>query len=273
MPDAAAVLEGVSKSYPAGAGGTLPVLADLRLTAERGAFVAILGPSGCGKSTILGILSGLLQPDAGVVRIPQSHEIGYVFQTSRLLPWRTIEQNLAITREARLKQRGRPFQRSAADYLEAAGLSEYRTFHPAALSGGMQQRASIARALSVEPTMLLMDEPFSALDELTARTQRAFLLRTWSEYDSTIVFVTHNVLEAITLASSIVVISARPARVLERIDVDIPRPRSLADPRVGVLQDRILALLGVADAERAAPSLPHAARSDVEVETLRGPLR
>ncbi|HSV19122.1 MAG TPA: ABC transporter ATP-binding protein [Casimicrobiaceae bacterium] len=257
MPEAAAVLEGVSKSYQAGAGGSIHVLDDLTLTAEQGAFVAILGPSGCGKSTILGILSGLLRQDAGIARIPPAHDIAYVFQTARLLPWRTIEQNLDITRAARLRQRGRPYQRSTADYLNAAGLGEYRSFYPAALSGGMQQRASIARALAVEPAMLLMDEPFSALDELTARMQRAFLLRTWRDYQSTIIFVTHNVLEAITLATSIVVVSARPARVLERIDVDVPRPRALHDPRVAVLQDRILALLGVDDGEpreeRAVP--------------------
>ena len=256
MPDAAAVLERVSKSYPTGARGSIDVLADLSLTAERGAFVAILGPSGCGKSTILGILSGLLAHDGGVARIPPAHEIAYVFQTARLLPWRTIEQNLEITRAARLRQRARPYQRSAADYLKAAGLWEYRSFYPSALSGGMQQRASIARALSVEPTMLLMDEPFSALDELTARTQREFLLRTWSDYASTIVFVTHNVLEAITMATSIVVVSARPARVLERIDVDVARPRALTDPRVGALQGRILGLLGVVEPE---PTRPRAA--------------
>jgi len=249
MPEPAAVLERVAKSYKVGGGGSIDVLDDLTLTAERGSFVAILGPSGCGKSTILGILSGLLPHDAGVARIPPPHEIAYVFQTARLLPWRTIEQNLEITRAARIGQRGHAYQRSTADYLKAAGLWEYRSFYPAAISGGMQQRASIARALSVEPTMLLMDEPFSALDELTARTQRTFLLRTWRDYQSTIIFVTHNVLEAITLASSIVVVSARPARVLERIDVDIPRPRSLTDPRVGALQDRILALLGVDDGE------------------------
>jgi len=256
MPDAAAVLEGVSKSYKIGSGGSIRVLEDLSLTAERGSFVAVLGPSGCGKSTILGILAGLLPQDVGVARIPARHEIAYVFQTARLLPWRTIEQNLEITRAARLKQRGRAYQRSTSDYLKAAGLAQYRSFYPAAISGGMQQRASIARALSVEPTMLLMDEPFSALDELTARTQREFLLRTWHDYQSTIIFVTHNVLEAITLATSIVVVSARPARVLERIDVDIARPRSLTDPRVGALQDRILALLGVGGAAPAPQREP-----------------
>jgi ABC-type nitrate/sulfonate/bicarbonate transport system ATPase subunit len=257
MPDAAAVLDRVSKSYKVRSGGTIDVLEELSLTAEQGSFVAILGPSGCGKSTILGILSGLLEHDAGASRLPPAHEIAYVFQTARLLPWRTIEQNLEITRGARIGPRGRAYQRSTADYLHAAGLWEYRSFYPAAISGGMQQRASIARALSVEPAMLLMDEPFSALDELTARTQRTFLLRTWRDYQSTIVFVTHNVLEAITLASSIVVVSARPARVLERIDIDIPRPRSLTDPRVGALQDRILALLGVDESE---PQLRRVAR-------------
>jgi NitT/TauT family transport system ATP-binding protein len=263
MPEAAAVLDRVSKSYRTG-NGSIGVLDELSLTVERGAFVAILGPSGCGKSTILGILSGLLPHDAGQSRIPPAHEIAYVFQTARLLPWRTIQQNLDNTRAARRRRRGGDYQRSTTDYLEAAGLWEYRSFYPAAISGGMQQRASIARALSVEPTMLLMDEPFSALDELTARTQRMFLLRTWRDYQSTIIFVTHNVLEAITLASSIVVVSARPARVLERIDVDIPRPRSLADPRVGALQDRILALLGVDDAEARPQRAAQRAASPVE---------
>src|SRR5436190_8639593 len=121
MPEAAAVLEHVSKSYKVGSGGSIDVLEDLSLTAERGSFVAILGPSGCGKSTILGILSGLLAHDAGVSRIPPAHEIAYVFQTARLLPWRTIEQNLEITRAARIRQRGREYQRSTADYLKAAG--------------------------------------------------------------------------------------------------------------------------------------------------------
>ena len=250
MPSATVVLDGVCKSYHLRSGGQIDVLDNIKLEAEPGSFVAVLGPSGSGKSTLLGILSGVLPTDAGVVQVPPAHEIGYVFQTARLLPWRTVKENLDITRAARLRDRGRPYDRSPEHYLKAAGLQQYSDFYPSAISGGMQQRTAIARALSTEPSMLLMDEPFSALDEMTARVQRAFLQRTWQEYRSTVIFVTHNVLEAITLATSIVVVSPRPARVLDHIEVDIPRPRSLSDPRVGILQDKILDLLGVATGDQ-----------------------
>jgi ABC-type nitrate/sulfonate/bicarbonate transport system ATPase subunit len=245
MPEATVVLDKVCKSYELRGGSKIDVLDQVSLTADRGSFVAILGPSGSGKSTILGILSGVLGHDQGQLHVPPAHEIGYVFQTARLLPWRTVHENLTITRAARARARGRGYQRSAEHYLEAAGLAQYSQFYPSAISGGMQQRTSIARALSTEPEMLLMDEPFSALDEMTARVQRSFLQKTWLEYQSTVIFVTHNVLEALSLASSIVVVSARPARVLDHIEIDLPRPRSLSDPRVGRLQEKILSLLGV----------------------------
>lgn len=250
MSDGTVVLDRVCKSYQLRSGGQIDVLDNIQLTAEPGSFVAVLGPSGSGKSTLLGILSGVLPSDAGVVEVPPAHEIGYVFQTARLLPWRTVRENLDITRAARVRARGRDYDRSAEHYLEAAGLAQYADFYPSAISGGMQQRTAIARAMSTEPSMLLMDEPFSALDEMTARVQRSFLQRTWQEYGSTVIFVTHNVLEAITLATSIVVVSPRPARVLDHIEVDIPRPRSLSDPRVGILQDKILDLLGVATGDQ-----------------------
>ncbi len=246
MSSPTVVLEKVCKSFSLKSGSSIEVLDNFELRADQGSFVAVLGPSGSGKSTLLGVLSGVLSSDAGVVQVPPAHEIGYVFQTARLLPWRTVSENLEITRAARERVRGRPYDQSAEHYLEAAGLAQYADFYPSAISGGMQQRTAIARALSTEPTMLLMDEPFSALDEMTARVQRAFLQRTWQEYGSTVIFVTHNVLEAITLASSIVVVSPRPARVLDHLEVDIPRPRSLSDPRFGILQDKILDLLGVA---------------------------
>jgi NitT/TauT family transport system ATP-binding protein len=195
--------------------------------------VAILGPSGCGKSTILGILSGLLAQDGGIARIPPAHEIAYVFQTARLLPWRTIEQNLDITRAARLRQRGRPYQRSTADYLKAAGLWEYRAFYPAALSGGMQQRASIARALSVEPTMLLMDEPFSALDVQTRQLMENELLELWSADRKSVLFITHDLEEAIALSDRVIVLSAGPGtHPIGEFIIDLPRPRDVNEIRM-----------------------------------------
>lgn len=251
MSDATAVLDRVSKSYELSSGSTVDVLESVSLRADPGEFVAILGPSGCGKSTLLGILSGIVSHDRGSLQIPPPHEIGYVFQTARLLPWRTVRQNLEITRKARVADRG-TYRQSVDDYLSAAGLLQYADFYPSAISGGMQQRTSIARAMSTEASLLLMDEPFSSLDEMTARVQRTFLQQTWEEHRSTVIFVTHNVLEAISLATSIVVVSARPARVLEQIDIDLPRPRSLADPAVIDLQQHILGLLGVESTHQMA---------------------
>ncbi|HEX5512458.1 MAG TPA: ABC transporter ATP-binding protein [Actinomycetales bacterium] len=244
MSDVTVRLSGVSKRFAMREGTSLEVLRDISFEARRGEFVAILGPSGSGKSTLLSILSGLLDVDSGTVDVPPPNEIGYVFQTARLLPWRTVKDNLEITRAARAHP-GKSFQKSVQDYLEAAGLGSYGDFYPAAVSGGMQQRASIARALATEPELLLMDEPFSALDEMTARTQRGFLQDLWLRNRSTVLFVTHNVLEAISLATSIVVVSPRPAQVLEHLEIDVPRPRSLSDPRVGALQEKVLSLLGV----------------------------
>lgn len=238
-------LEHISKSFELHGNTQLPVLADISVSAEEGDFVALVGPSGCGKSTMLGILSGILDYDAGDAVIPPASEISYVFQTARLLPWRTVLENIEVTRNARAAARGRGYDNDAEYYLDAAGLWNYRDFYPRAISGGMQQRAAIARALSTEPRLLLMDEPFSSLDELTAREQRAFLQDLWLRYRTTIVFVTHNVLEAISLATKVVVVSARPARVLREIVIDVERPRKLADPKVNAIQNEILNLLGV----------------------------
>jgi NitT/TauT family transport system ATP-binding protein len=239
-------LEGVSKSFPVGR-RRLHVLDDVDLRADPGSFVAILGPSGSGKSTTLSILAGLQTADAGSVVAPPPTEMAMVFQNPRLLPWRTVEENIEVARKARGRVRSVPYLQSVAHFLELAELTGYERYYPSALSGGMQQRVSIARALATEPSVLLMDEPFSALDELTARGQRSYLLRLWAAERPTVLFVTHNVMEAITMATSIVVVTSRPARVIEQIPVDLPRPRRLDSPEAVALQRRILGMLGVDD--------------------------
>jgi ABC-type nitrate/sulfonate/bicarbonate transport system ATPase subunit len=241
----------ISKAFKTGE-TTLDVLDELSLDADSGDFVAILGPSGSGKSTTLGVLAGLVEPDSGTFDAPPPSELAYVFQDPRLLKWRTVEENLEIARAARRRDRPNGFDRTVAEYLDIAGLGDYGRYYPSALSGGMQQRASIARALSVEPSVLLMDEPFSALDELTAREQRAYLSQLWERERPTVLFVTHNVLEAITMATSVVVVSARPARVIEQISIDLPQPRRLNSPKAVELQQHILGLLGVDDADALA---------------------
>lgn len=243
-------LEGLSKSFEMAGGRSLEVLRDISFEVRDGDFVAVLGPSGSGKSTLLGILSGIQEHDAGTLEVPPPEEIGYVFQKARLLPWRTVDQNLETTRRARARHRSESFRHPVAHYLDAAGLSEYGGFYPAALSGGMQQRVSIARALATEPQMLLMDEPFSALDEMTARKQRNFLRRLWQTNRPTILFVTHNVIEAVTLATSIIVVSERPGRVLDHIEVDASYPRDLSDPAVASVYHKVLSLLGVGEEDR-----------------------
>ncbi|MDV6269298.1 MULTISPECIES: ABC transporter ATP-binding protein [Rhodococcus] len=252
MPDPIIALENVCKSYDIAGGESLTVLDNISFTVGEGDFVAVVGPSGSGKSTLLNILSGLQNPTNGSLEAPAPEEIGFVFQRARLLPWRTVEKNLSITREARAANRREPFKQGVGDYLEAVGLSDYADFYPAALSGGMQQRVSIARALATEPAMLLMDEPFSALDEMTARTQRAFLRDLWLERRPTVMFVTHNVMEAISLATSVVVLSSRPGRVLDHIVIDAEYPRSLTDPAVEAVHERVMELLGVPASDRVA---------------------
>lgn len=246
-PGSAVHLHNINKSFEV-AGGRLQVLRDMTLDAPPGSFVAILGPSGSGKSTTLGVIMGLLDSDSGTMTAPPKSEIAYMFQAARLLPWRTVLENLEIARRARARSRSQPYRQSAMHYLEITGLADYAHYFPGALSGGMQQRTALARALSVEASVMLMDEPFSSLDELTARELRTHLLSLWAEHRTTVLFVTHNAFEAITLATSIVVVTPRPAAVIEQIDVDIPRPRRIDTDAVSQLQMKILSMLGVDNA-------------------------
>lgn len=224
----------------------MPVLEDLGLSIPGGEFVCLVGPSGCGKSTILHTIAGIVPKDAGEILIDgRDHlqaRIGYVFQEPRLLNWRTAADNVAFAAIA-AETPTDEVRGLVRRYLELVGLGDFANAYPLTLSGGMQQRVAIARALAIRPHVLLMDEPFSSLDELTARKMRTELLRLWDEERHTIVFVTHNALEAVYLADRIYVLSPRPARVVREVAVDIARPRDFEDPMVLKLQREIVATL------------------------------
>jgi ABC-type nitrate/sulfonate/bicarbonate transport system ATPase subunit len=239
-------IRGLRKTFPGDSGHRLTVFDDLSLSIRGGEFVCVVGPSGCGKSTILHTIAGIATEDAGKILIDgQDHLLartGYVFQEPRLLNWRTATENIAFAaRAAGLDARDTRIR--VQRYLEMVGLSDFANAYPLALSGGMQQRVAIARALVIRPQVLLMDEPFSSLDELTARRMRSELLRLWEEERHTVVFVTHNALEAVYLADRIYVLSARPARILREVVVDVVRPRDFEDPMVLKLQREIIATL------------------------------
>ncbi len=241
---------GVRKTFRRSDGRQLVVLDHLSFQVEPRGFVCLVGPSGCGKSTILNLLAGLLAPDVGHVLIGHeplsrvSHRIGYVFQKPRLLNWRTVRQNVEFGLRA-AGVAGREASDRARAALALVGLDTFADEYPLVLSGGMQQRVAIARALAIEPQLLLMDEPFSHLDELTARAQRRELLRYREKINATVVFVTHNALEATYLADSVYVLAPCPARITATFAVDSPRSRELEDPYVVDVQRAVLKALGV----------------------------
>jgi NitT/TauT family transport system ATP-binding protein len=198
-------------------------------------FVSLVGPSGCGKTTLLRMLNGLIVPDAGEILVggeaprPGPHT-GFVFQSFRLLPWRTIRDNVAFTVELggmSVRERGQ----RADHYLEMVGLQRFANAYPSELSGGMKQRAALARALIAEPRYLLMDEPFAALDAQTREFMQIELAKLWSHHKSIVVFVTHSVDEAVLLSDQVVLLRPRPGRVAEVVDVDLPHPRWQYDAR------------------------------------------
>ena len=238
----------VGQTFAARGAAPVRALEGLDFAIGRHEFLAVLGPSGCGKSTLLRQIAGLLAPTAGQVEIygravsEPRDEIGMVFQKPTLLPWFSVLDNVTFPMRHKYG-RVRPDDTARAHQLLAMmGLSEFAARRPDALSGGMQQRVAIARALLLDPEILLMDEPFSALDALTRDEMSFELLRIWQERPKTVVFITHSIPEAVLLADRIVVMSARPGRVREIIEVDLPRPRSIdsfSEPRFSRLANHI----------------------------------
>ncbi len=198
-------------------------------------FVSLVGPSGCGKTTLLRLMNGLIAPDRGEILVKgkppaPSSDMAMVFQSARLLPWRTVAGNIEFVLALKGLSHGARVERTLA-LLGAVGLREFAEAYPHELSGGMQQRVGLARALAVEPKVLLMDEPFAALDAMTRETLRGELLRMWSRRRMAVVFVTHDIDEAIILSQRIVVLRPRPGRIDEIVAVDLPEPRLEIDPR------------------------------------------
>lgn len=240
------VAEGVRHVFATATGRTV-ALDGASLSVRDGQFVAIVGPSGCGKTTLLRLLAGLVQPTEGSIRLrgqplngPRP-EIGFVFQQPTLLPWRTALDNVALPLEIRNVIADDRRQR-AQTLLEMVGLAGFETRRPRELSGGMQQRVAIARALAYDPAVMLMDEPFGALDALTREQMNLELLRLWREHRRTIVLVTHSISEAVFLADRVLVMSPRPGRIAAEVPIALPRPRSLGlmgTPEFGMLTHQV----------------------------------
>ncbi len=242
------VFDGVTQVFTSSDGSQVTALDNASFGIGRHEFVAVIGPSGCGKSTLLRILAGLVRPTHGQVSLygkpidgPRD-EIGIVFQKPTLLPWLNIRDNLTFPMRHKYGRVTAQEILRGEELLEMVGLKEFGGKRPDELSGGMQQRAAIARALLHDPEILLMDEPFSALDALTRDELSLELLRIWTQRPKTVLFITHSIPEALLLADRILVMSARPGRVREIIDVDLPRPRSmqtLTEPRFNELANHI----------------------------------
>jgi NitT/TauT family transport system ATP-binding protein len=224
-------IDGVAKVYTPSDGNPVVALRDVSLTVSDNEFVALVGPSGCGKSTLLRVIAGLESPELGHVAIDgrvmhgPRRDIGIVFQTPTLLPWTDVLGNILFPLKV-LRRYGRDAIDRAHELITLVGLRGFEKKLPHELSGGMQQRAAICRALVYEPSILLMDEPFGALDALTREEMGLELMRIWSERPKTIVFVTHSVPEAVLLADRVVVMTPRPGRIADVVTIGLPRPRS-----------------------------------------------
>ncbi len=226
-------IAGVDKVFTSGT-ATTTALKGIDLEIRRGEFISLIGPSGCGKSTLLRVIGDLVAPTAGTVevngkpavRARLDRDYGMVFQAPVLFDWRSVEDNVKLPLELMGYDSARRSAR-AKEMLDLVELSEFVKHHPYQLSGGMQQRVAIARALAFEPSILLMDEPFGALDEMTRERMNQEVLRIWEQTGITVVFVTHSIPEAVFLSSRVVVMSARPGRITDVIEVDLPRPRGV----------------------------------------------
>ncbi|MCC6472735.1 MAG: ABC transporter ATP-binding protein [Burkholderiales bacterium] len=254
---AAIVFEGVRLAF-----GREPIYERLDFSVGRGEFVCLLGPSGCGKSTALRLIGDLIEPDGGAVRVggraPRDAwgEVAFVFQSPRLASWRNALDNVLLGAQLRFgAAEARRREPRARELLALVGLTEAASKYPSMLSGGERQRVAIARALVVEPSIVLMDEPFSALDPNTRRRLRAEIERIWQRTGRTVLFVTHDIDEALTLADRIVLLSNKPTRVLEIVSVGTPRPRRPAEePRLTALRERLHALFRSIESSSEIPS-------------------
>ncbi len=243
--------DGVTLTFPSAQGrDPVEVVRRLDLEVRAGEFVAVIGPSGCGKSTLLSLLAGYLTPTSGRVLfrgLPIScpgHERMMVFQQPALFPWLTTAENVAYGLKLKANRgNSRNIEETVAEMLRLVQLEGFARHYPSDLSGGMRQRLEIARALAVDPQVLLMDEPLAALDALTRRTMQREVLHIWEKTRKTILFVTHDIDEAVVMADRIVVMAQRPTFVLEVEDVGLPRPRLREDPEVGKVARRLSTLL------------------------------
>ena len=244
-------LDHVEKTYRTRRGDLVRAVEDITLEVGENEFVTLVGASGCGKSTLLKLVAGLTPPTRGTIHIRGAAvrepfpDVGFVFQQPVLLPWRSVLDNVLFSVEM-LGRPARQYRKPAGDLLELTGLGGFETKYPRELSGGMQQRVAICRALLPDPSLLLMDEPFGALDAMTREEMSLELLRIWEERRKTILFVTHSIPEAILLADRVVVMTPRPGRVARVLAVDLPRPRTMDlefDPRFKAASDEVRGLI------------------------------
>lgn len=248
-------LRNVTKSYRTLQEEDLLALQDVSFEVGKSEFVSVVGASGCGKTTLLKIIAGLIPHSSGEVRIGGSSvkgprkDIGFVFQQPVLLPWRTVLENTLLPIEVMGLPR-EEYGKRALDILDRVGLSGFSDKYPFELSGGMQQRVAITRALVYDPDVLLLDEPFGALDAMTRESLNLELLRIWSDHRKTVLFVTHSISEAIFLSDRVVALTPRPGRLADVVEVDLPRPRRLdviQTEAFGMLAKRIRSLLGIGE--------------------------
>jgi len=240
---------GISKTFMGSdPGGSVHVLENVEHRIENGRFVSIIGPSGCGKTTLLRIIAGLEKASAGKVLldgkelVQGSEEVGLVFQEYALFPWRTTLQNIEMGPE--IKGVDKEKRRSTAmEYIKTFNLSGFENRYPRELSGGMKQRVAIARTLIMNPRVVLMDEPFGSLDSQTRNTLQEFLLKIWEKRGETILFVTHNVDEAVFLSDQIIVLSKRPARIIKVLEVEYPKPRDRTSEECNKIRRDVLRIL------------------------------